>query len=337
MYNAATGAVNNIEDDNFSGTISLLVIKEELLLLKQDGLYAIKIKNLLSKNYKTYSILKLNDAATMQFNIAKNNLLIADNSIGLLRFKTDNYFTSIDTFKLFRTNNSTFTKIIADRFNNFYAGTNDDGYFKINSTTKTINSYSTKNGLISNAVQCLFVDREDNLWIGTFGFGLQQLTNEMYSYQFIKDKDGIRQPINSIIKLHNKIAVATNKGIGFVNDDKINYITDNIVINKNFKNLIYYNNSFIFSTLEGELFKSDTLFKNIQKIKLFTTNQKLIINSLNTDKENIYACTSAGLYVINPIKFNYIILNTESGLMHNNVKFVFADSKNIYGFARKGR
>ena len=88
-----------------------------------------------------------------------------------------------------------------------------------------------------------------------------------------------------------------------------------------------YKGSFVFSTINGELFKSDTLFNKITKIPLFTTNQLLVINSLSCDDSYIYACTSAGLYVINPENLKYEVLNTESGLMHNNVKFVFSDNK----------
>lgn len=327
LYNSITGVVNNIEDDNFSETVSVLVNKDELLLLKPDGLYSIKIKNILAKKYKTEQLVKLKDGAFMQFNIAKDNVLIADNSQGLLTFKNDKQFSAIDTFNLIRKNGSGFTKIIADRFKNIYVSTADDGFYKVNPTSGLVLNYSIKNGLVSNAIQSLFIDREDNLWIGTFGYGLQQLNNEMYSYTFIRDVEGIKIPINSIVRLNGKMAVASNMGIGYIVDDKINFVNNPQLSGKKFKGIMFYKNNFVFSTQEGELFKSDTLFKKVVKIPLFTTNQKLVINSINSDENNIYACTSAGLYVINPDNFKYEVLNTESGLMHNNIKFVFVDSK----------
>jgi ligand-binding sensor domain-containing protein/serine phosphatase RsbU (regulator of sigma subunit) len=327
LYNAASGAVENIQDDSFSETVSIVVNKDELFLLKPDGVYSIKIKNLLSKNYKTEQLIKLKDGAFMQYNVSKENILIADNTMGMLIFKNDGKFSAIDTFKLVRTNGSTFTKIIADRFSNIYVATADDGFFKINPSSKLVLNYTIKNGLTSNAIQSLFMDREDNLWVGTFGFGLQQLNNEMYSYRFIKDNDGIRLPINSIVRVNGKTAVATNIGIGFVNDDKVEFVKNPQLVNKRYKSIILYENSFIFSTMNGELFKSDTLFNKVVKIPLFTTNQNLVINSISSDEKNIYACTSAGLYVINPDNLQYQVLNTETGLMHNNIKYVFVDSK----------
>ncbi len=327
LYNSATGVVDNIQDENFMETISILANKDELFLLKPDGVYTIKIKNLLAKKYEVEQKIKLKEGACLQYSVAKDNLLIADNSLGMLTYRADENLSALDTFKLTRPNGSTFTKVISDRFSNIYVSTTDDGFFKINPSSRLIKTYTIKNGLNSNAIQSLFIDREDNLWVGTYGYGLQQLNNEMYSYRFIKDNEGIRLPINSIVRLNGRNAVATDKGMGYINEDKVDFAPNNQLTNKKFKNLMFYNNYFVFSTVDGELFKSDTLFKTITKIPLFTTNQKLVINSLSSDPKTIYACTSAGLYVIDPTNFKYTVLNTESGLLHNNVKYIFIDSK----------
>lgn len=327
LYNSATGVVDNIQDENFMETVSILANKDELFLLKPDGVYTIKIKNLLAKKYQVEQKIKLKEGACMQYSIGKDNLLIADNSLGMLTYRADENLSALDTFKLTRPNGSLFTKVISDRFSNIYVSTTDDGFFKINPSSKLIKTYTVKNGLNSNAIQSLFIDREDNLWVGTYGYGLQQLNNEMYSYRFIKDNEGVRLPINSIVRINGRNAVATDKGMGYINEDKVDFATNSQLINKKFKNLMLYNNNFIFSTVDGELFKSDTLFKTITKIPLFTTNQKLVINSLSSDPKTIYACTSAGLYVIDPSNFQYTVLNTESGLLHNNVKYIFIDSK----------
>ena len=145
LYNSLTGAVENIQDDNFNETVSVLLNKDELLLLKPDGVYSVKIKNVLAKNYKTEQLLKLKDAGFMNFNVSKETLLIADNSQGLLTYKNNGKLTAIDTFKLNRPNGSMFTKIIADRFSNIYVSSADDGFFKINPTSKLVLNYSNSN------------------------------------------------------------------------------------------------------------------------------------------------------------------------------------------------
>ena len=71
VYNSVSGVVENIQDDNFGEINSIIVNKDELLLLKPGGVYSIKIKNLLSKNYKINQIAKLKDGAFIQQTIFK--------------------------------------------------------------------------------------------------------------------------------------------------------------------------------------------------------------------------------------------------------------------------
>ena len=58
----------------------------------------------------------------------------ANNLIGNNGYK----FSALDTFKLNRPNGSIFTKVIADRFSNIYVATTDDGFFKINPSSKLV-------------------------------------------------------------------------------------------------------------------------------------------------------------------------------------------------------
>lgn len=324
LYNEANKMYLNLEEDAFTEVKKILIVKDELLLLKPDGIYSIKIKALLSKNFKTTKRTELKDGVRMTLNPAGDNVVVADNTDGIRIFKTD--LTPLDTFKIIKNDGSTFTKLLVDRFSNIYASTFDNGVYKIIPKTRTIFNYTMKNGLNSNAVQCVFVDREDNLWIGTYGNGLQQLCNELYSYSYISEL-GQKLAINASVKLHGKVVMASNKGLGYYDHDRIEFVTDPLVKTKNINTLMLYRNNFIFSNTEGELFQSDTLFKKIKRIPLKTVNQKLTINYLSSDADHLLVCTTSGLYVIDPNNFSYTLLNTESGLLHNNVRFVFSDSK----------
>ncbi len=326
LYNEGTKNSVNIENENFNEVLSTAVLKDELLLLKADGIYSIKIKALLNKNYTLTKKQALREGVRMRLSVAGDKLFIADNYDGVLQFKTDEKITRLDTFKIEKNDGSNYTKLIADRFSNIYLATTDNGIYKINTTTKSVFNYTTKNGLTSNAVQSVFVDREDNLWIGTTGNGLQQLCNELYSYSYISEL-GQKLTINGVVKLNNKIVLASNMGIGYYDHDKINFINHPATKNKNINGLMKYKSNFIFSNTDGELFQSDTLFKKITRIPLKTVNQQIIINSLASDAEHLLICTTSGLYVVNPDNFSYNLLNTETGLLHNNVKFVYSDSK----------
>jgi ligand-binding sensor domain-containing protein/serine phosphatase RsbU (regulator of sigma subunit) len=326
IYDEGTKSSINLKEDAFYEVLKVLILKDELLLLKPDGIYSLKTKAFLAKNYALTKRMSLQDGARMQLNIAGDNLIVLDNLLGVLTFKTDNKLNPIDTFKVSKTDGTYFTKLVPDRFSNIYVSTSDNGVYKINTQTRSIFNYTIKNGLASNAVQSVFLDREDNLWIGTYGNGLQQLTNEIFSYNAISEL-GQKIAVHASLKIHGKTVLGSNKGIGYFSNDKIDFVTNPLVKNKIINGLIYYRNNFVFSSTDGELFYSDTIFKKITKINLKTVNQKLTINSLTSNADNLLVCTTSGLYVINPIDYSYNLLNTESGLLHNNVKFVFCDTK----------
>ncbi len=327
LYNYATTAYTNIENDNFNEVLSIAVVKDELYLLKPDGIYSIKIQNLLNKKYETNSIIKLKEAVLMRLNTAKDLIVVADNQSGILTFQNNGKLNAVDTFKLKKNDGSVYKKLITDRFANIYVATTENGVYKITPETKTILNFTTKNGLTSNTIESILIDREDNLWIGTYGSGLQQLNSELYCYYDIIDNEGHNLPVNATVKLNNRIIVATKKGIGYFHDDKVDFATHPKLAKKSINCLIRYKNSLILSSSEGELFKSDTLFKTVTQIPLITRNAKISVNSLSSDEKNIYACTTSGLYVINADNFESQLLNTESGLLHNNVRFIFIDSK----------
>lgn len=324
LYNEVTKNYVNLEEENFTETRKVIAMKNELLLLKPDGIYSIKTKDLLNRNYKTTKRIELKDGKKMTLNVPGDMVLLADNETGVLRYKSD--LSPIDTFFISKNEGSSYTKIISDRFSNIYVATSDNGVYKINPLTKSIFNYTTKNGLSSNSVECVFVDREDNLWIGTAGNGLQQLYNELYSYHYISEL-GQKLSINASTKLHGQIILASKKGVGYYNNEKIDFVKHPSVKDKNINTLIQFKDKLFFSNTDGELFESDTLFKRINKIGLKTLNQKLSINSLNADNDHLLVCTTSGLYVVDPTDFSYTLLNTENGLLHNNVKFVFSDSK----------
>ncbi len=329
LYNAAKATYENINDANFFETLCLEVYNDELLLLKPDGVYSIKTMDLLTKNYTVKKIISLKDGAFMKFNNLKDNLIIADNASGILLFENDKQYRIKDTFKLQLNIGSVFTKLITDRYSNIYAATTDNGLFKILLTSKTrsITNFTKKNGLTSNAIQSLFVDREDNLWIGTYGNGLQQLNSELYSFNYIIDNEGRKLTVNASVHFNNKLVVATNKGIGYLFEEKLDLVQNPLIAGKSVNCFIRFKDNFIFSTKVGELYQSDTLFKTITKIKINSTNQEIHINALNYDNDNLLICTTEGLIIHNTGNNTDNVLNTTNILLHNDVKYAFVDSK----------
>lgn len=327
VYNEKTGVYDNINDENFYEVLSLAVNGPELLMLKPDGIYSIQIPDLINKKYTVKKIISLKDGATMKFNNLRTNLIVADNSIGILNFEYLNGYRLRDTFKLALNNGSVFTKIITDRYTNIFAATTDNGVYKITLNDRMITNFSKKNGLKSNTIQSIFIDREDNLWIGTYGNGLQQLTSELYSYNYIIDNEGRKLTVNAVVQFNNKIVAATDKGLGYLTDEKINFITHPKITGKKINCLTRHGNKLIFSTKLGELFECDTLFKNISSIPIRSINQEIQINSICDYENDLLICTTEGLIIHNSAAGTQTVLNTSNVLLHNDVKWAFVDSK----------
>lgn len=327
LYNYKTKKYLNIEEDAFTGLLNILVRKNDLLLLKQEGIYTIQISELLKNNYNLTRLKSLKEPVFMEYNMNKDKVIVVDNYAGILSFSNNPELSPIDTFKVEKKESCSFTKPFIDRFNNIYIGTNESGFFKIDQEKGTIKNYTVKNGLKSNSIQSIFIDREDNLWLGTFGKGLQQLNNELYSYNFTFDDEHALVSINSILKHNNKIITATNNGIGYISDNIVSHLNHPKLLNKSFNHIIYHSESFVFSSEEGKLYKSDTLFKEVKEINFGNSDRKILINSLCHNNTDLFICSTAGLIIYNIKNQNFKLLNTENGLLHNNVKFVFEDSK----------
>ncbi len=71
------------------------------------------------------------------------------------------------------------TRLLHDSSGNLWVGTTGQGLWRIRATTGTatplIEMATMQTGLSSNAVQCLFEDRDGNIWVGTM-LGLHSLT-----------------------------------------------------------------------------------------------------------------------------------------------------------------
>ena len=73
--------------------------------------------------------------------------------------------------------------ITKDSENSYYFGTDAEGIFRHNFSTKISEvKFNLQNGLSSNPILSCLKDREGNLWIGTDGSGIYKYYNERFSY-----------------------------------------------------------------------------------------------------------------------------------------------------------
>jgi ligand-binding sensor domain-containing protein/serine phosphatase RsbU (regulator of sigma subunit) len=215
------------------------------------------------------------------------------------------------------------TNLLPDENNNIWAATWDGGIVKIigNKTTnnivkakankdynltfpgKEIISITTNNGLQSNKIRSIFIDREAMLWAGLQDKGIAQFKG--FKFTHFSSKDGlINNIVNSIIKDDNGYYwLGTNEGIDIVNIDK-NY-TKKSVQHINLTNDLRNNlvtsfckkdNKIYVSTFKGDIGVFDA--KTKKRIQTLSINRSLV-NDLAIINNQLWIATSTGLTTYN--------------------------------------
>lgn len=191
--------------------------------------------------------------------------------------------------------------------------------------------YSTGNGVLSDFIQSLFFDNENNLWIGYYGDGISVFTSKRTLWY--DESTGLaNENILCVTNYKGNLVVGTDKGFSIVGTNKvINYNGDSTFYNDRVKSLftkgerlwIGTENHGLFYLENQELhkFSFDNLDFNPQSINciLFTSNK-------------IYLGTNNGLYLKNFDDGKEIHIGTNEGLVHNVIEYMYLDSKGRFWF-----
>jgi ligand-binding sensor domain-containing protein/serine phosphatase RsbU (regulator of sigma subunit) len=159
-----------------------------------------------------------------------DNILVGTNE-GLLGLKYDNASSSLN-IKGWTFDNIPSTKILflskQDGF--IYVGTEDEGLFILeikNGKPELKAHYTAENGIASNDVQSVLIDKEKNLWIASFGKGISKVifkdnSQKEFEVKHYNTSNGLKNDfIRDIIQDHERnIWVATyGSGIAMLNED----------------------------------------------------------------------------------------------------------------------
>lgn len=222
------------------------------------------------------------------------------------------------------------TYLLPDENNSIWAATWDGGivkiqdYFIAENNTKvaknikknfpsgsaSIIAITSDNGIQSNKIRCLFIDREAMLWAGLQDKGIAQFKG--FKFTHFTTKDGlINTIVNSILQDDNGYYwLGTNEGIDIVKIDK-NY-TKNYVQHINLANDLRNNlvtsfckqgNKIYVATFKGDIGVFDS--KTRKKIQVLSINRSLV-NDLAIVNNQLWIATSSGLttYNFNTFEFN---------------------------------
>lgn len=204
-----------------------------------------------------------------------------------------------------------------------------DGLLEIN-FDKKFNTYSsrhltTENGLNSSNIQTLFIDKEQNLWIGSYGKGVSYLPkNRVITY--FQNANAIS--VNCIEYFQNKFYIGSNNGFYTVKDIEK---SKPYLENKRINTFSAADGMLWIGTEENGLFylKDEViypfLFQNIEQ-------QPLTINCIKFHENALIAGTNSGLYIHYLDSNKSVLITTNDGLAHNVVESFIIDKHGRYWF-----
>ena len=163
-----------------------------------------------------------------------------------------------------------------------------------------------KNGLPANSTYRLLLDRENNLWIGTYSAGLAKLSyRNIFAYN---ENDGLKSNIvNCVLEMENRIKlIGTDAGISaikenrFINDFRFGKLDDKVIW-------------FIYEDNKGDIWAGgeDVLAvwrRNVKKLYfLHPTYTPFVILDMIQDSNNRYWFASTlGVFIYQNKKFNLL-------------------------------
>jgi len=178
-----------------------------------------------------------------------DNILIGTNE-GLEVYKYEKTSGLLNRKETFNGISSTKILFISKRNNKIYVGTEDEGLFVLenkNGELSVINQYTTENGIASNDVQSVLVDRDDNLWIASFGKGVSKIVfkenaPQEYVVKLYNTSNGLKNDfVRDIIQDHeHNIWIATyGSGIAMLNEEvSTRFFSDQNLTSTNIQTLI---------------------------------------------------------------------------------------------------
>lgn len=164
---------------------------------------------------------------------------------------------------------------------------------------KRITQYNSVNGLTSNPIQCLFKDRENNLWIGTDGAGAFRYSNDKFMY-YTTANHLPSNYVNAVAqdkKGRYWIALRSN-GLCMVEGQSISYHgfemnRPNTIPDNNINTILATSDKVYFGTNDGLCAFENGVFHNIKSPEF---HNKYILSLHEDRRKNIWIGTNEGVY-----------------------------------------
>ena len=206
-------------------------------------------------------------------------------------------------------------------------------YDPVSQTFSESMNFSQANGLNNNYILDILYDREGDYWFATYGGGVSALINDYFLYYNLEEIGFKNNNVNSVIHEGSDLWMGLDNGLlktdpyCFANHefyDKFQGIPNDIITG------FYYDSeeSLWVSTLHKGLYKRKNGSLHFDRYNYTNSNLGNHINDIDGNNGKIYLATADGFFIIDRISGKLVKLNTEKGLPHNNINFVYIDNSN---------
>ncbi len=227
-----------------------------------------------------------------------------------------------------------------DQQGSLWVGTAESGVLKLEFDDTNNFIYSTflgkNNGFAAEHIRHIFRDREDNLWFGSFGQGLIQKPQLRFVFYQAPEPVG-NTAITAVYPVNDtSIWLASRSGISHFNKTQNIFRTFPQLSHLHVSSISLYEETLWIGTFDQGLF---TFSPATGDLSGFSSKEMPTLENVNYvchSENKMYVCSNSGLYIFNHKTGQHEHLRTDEGLLHNNVKYVFPDSKGRLWVASHG-
>lgn len=220
----------------------------------------------------------------------------------------------------------------------FYGGLKKIEALKPDGSFTSIKTYSKESGFSSNYIKTVFSDRESNLWIGTYGSGAELLSEQSFTFRSFVNV----LPDNNVLSLaltDNVLYLGGEGvvyGLNLVNEQESKiYSSKQNLPNDKITTLCQHQNHIWIGTSTNGIYQLDQKTGQIGQFFKVGNSIANSINYLTVERNILYAATKNGIYSFNLENGHESHYNTEDGLPHNNIEFIFHDNADRLLFATR--
>lgn len=326
--NQISYSLNELTDLEIKSQIKLVNGKQ--LFLGNNGLY-------FSKNNQ----LKIIPSSENQFikSISKNshtNHFTYQTNSQIFIFEYKDKVKLLNTISLDKLGvNTKITDLVFDQ-NKLFISTLGQGFFEVNFSDENFQAYNfinydKFNGLLSDFIERLFVDRENNLWIGYYGDGISMFTKNRTLW-YDESVGLMNNNIQCVTNYKGNLVVGTDEGFSILDTEEIkNYNDENGFYNDKVKSILANDTKLWIGTENNGLFYLENDLITPFKLKSLSV-QPQTINYILYANSKLYLGTNSGLYIHSFLDDTEIHITTNEGLVHNVVEYIYLDSKGVFWF-----